>query len=53
MFSYLKSPELDTIKGHEHPVVLMIIDFILIGEPFKLVQRPGKRPNVFQAVAAV
>lgn len=33
-------------------MVLLIIDFILIGELFKLVQRPVKRSNAFQAVAA-
>lgn len=53
MFSYFKSTEFYTIKGHEHPVVLLIIDFIPIGELFKLVQRLGKRSNAFQAVAAV
>lgn len=37
MFGYFKSPVRHTIKGHEHPVILLIIDFSLIGELLKLV----------------
>lgn len=51
-YLHVFSPEHHTIKGHEYPVVLLIMDFLLIGELFKLVQRLGKRSNASPAVAA-
>lgn len=46
MFSHFSSPESHTIKGHEHPAVLLIAHVILIDELFKLMYGPEKRSHV-------